>query len=166
MVGVSKRLSRKAIYALIAITAVAVFLVATFAFVWQTEKPSTENKGVDVNITDFYLVGDWGVVGGLAFDLPFNLTVKNNGQTDVSGLVLRVKMFANNSEVQVGNYFFDTYENGTITEPLRAGEIKEYNGTMLSDLSHLGTLWKENYSYSYKAVIILNNSTLDEKWNK
>lgn len=108
-------LSKQATYSLIAIMTAAIVLLATFTFLWYNGSLVVENKSVDVKITDFYFTENWGIVGGLASVAQFNLTLKNYGSTDVNGLVLKVKMFENGTDVGVGNYFFnDTYENGKL----------------------------------------------------
>ncbi len=152
-------LSRKTTYALIAIVAIAVTLIA---FVWHNESPTTENR--TVTITDFYFTENWSCVGGLAFVAQFNLTVKNYGQTDVSGLVLKVKMFDNGTDIGVGNYFFnDTYENGTIINPLKAGEIKVYSGVLSGDITVVAFPANTTVTRYYEASVILNNNILNEK---
>ncbi len=153
-------LSRQTTNALIAIVAIAVVLLATFTFLWYNGSPISENKSVDVKITDFYFTEDWGIVGGLASVAQFNLTLKNYGSTDVNGLVLNVKMFDNGTDVGVGNYFFnDTYENGTTVAPLKAGELKVYSG-VLEDSFPIVTSPPNTY---YEASVILNNNILDKK---
>ena len=64
-------------------------------------------------------------VGGLIVIWRFNLTVENKGVDNVTGLMLDVKVFYNGTEVQVGNYFSGTFENGTIIESLKACEVRE-----------------------------------------
>lgn len=123
-----------------------------------------------VRITDFNVEGGWRSFGQADYSRSFNLTIENYGLTNVTGLVLKVKMLDDGTDVakvwHTFSYIFDNgvYDNGTIKSPLRTGEIRFYSGTMTTDLSQIefpGT----NPVRSYEALVILkiNNSTLDEK---
>ena len=77
-----------------------------------SEKNNIEPSEPTVKITDFVVDNQWSYLGGLVFDRSFNLTIENKEADNITDLELKVKVYANNSEVQVGNYFVGTYENG------------------------------------------------------
>jgi hypothetical protein len=149
---------KKKIFTLISICCALAILSAAFAFSKQS------NNQLDVKISNFSISKQWEYLGGLMFDCSFNLTIENKGVNNVTDLELKVKAFKNNSEVQVGNYFNGTYENGTIIEPLGAGEVREFKGTILtvvgSEAYHLNLSSNDT---SVVAIVLLNNTLLDER---
>ena len=82
----------------------------------------------------------------------------------MTDLELKVKVYSNNSEVQVGNYIFGTYENGTITQPLGAYEVREFKGTIMTTVGDdaYGLNLASNET-SITAMVLLNNTMLDER---
>ena len=152
------KLNKKIAYTLISIVCIILILVAMFEFLSQTKNQ------VDIKIISFSISKQWDYLGGLAFDANFTLTIENRGANNVTGLELKVKTFLNNSEVEVGNYFSGTYENGTIIEPLGAGEVREFKGVIMSvvgqDAYNLNLSSNET---SIVAIVILNNTVLDER---
>jgi hypothetical protein len=165
MVQISRHLlSRKAAYALIAVVTISVILLSAFTFTSHWGNPAIENQAVNVEITDFYFTEPWNCVGGLAFVAQFNLTLKNYGSTDVGNLVLKVKMFDNGTDVGVGNYFFNyTYENGTVINPIKKNETKEYSGVLSDDILVVAFPANTTITRYYEASVILNGNILDEK---
>jgi len=130
----------------------------------SSEKNNIEPSEPTVKITDFVVDNQWYYVGGLVFDRSFNLTIENKGADNMTDLELKVKVYSNNSEVQVGNYFFGTYENGTITEPLGAYEVREFKGTFMTAVGEkaYGLNFASNET-SIIAMVLLNNTVLDER---
>ncbi len=124
-----------------------------------------EGKQINVKITDFSMIDkQWWYLGGLAFDCRFNMTIENKGISNLTGLELKVKLFNNGSEVQVGNYFVCASENGTVAETLHAGEVRSCDGTIMcsgGDAAY-GTNLSSNKT-AIVAQVILNNNILDEK---
>ena len=117
-----------------------------------------------VKITDFAIDNQWYYLGGVTFDRSFNLTIENKGANNVPDLELKVKIFFNNSEIHVGNYFVGAYENGTITEPLGAYEFREFKGTIMTAVGEdaYGLDFASNET-SIIAMVLLNNTVLDER---
>jgi hypothetical protein len=113
---------------------IAIIAVSISLYLQTSEKKNLEPlepSEPTVKITDFAVDNQWGYLGGWTFNCLFNITLENRGLDNVTGLVLKVKV-SNYTESEVGNYFFGTYENGTIKEPLRAGEVREFRGTLYS----------------------------------
>jgi hypothetical protein len=94
-------MKRKAL-ALVLITVVALSVTAWFVYSQISE---LQNQ-INVKITNFAIDKQWWYLGGVACDCRFNMTIENKGVSNVTGLELKVKLFNNGSEVQVGNYFF------------------------------------------------------------
>jgi hypothetical protein len=132
------------------------------SFYLQTsEKKSIEPSEPHVKITSFVVDNQWNYLVGVTFDCKFNITLENRGLDNVTGLVLEVKVFYNNTEFDVGNYFVGTYENGTIKESLGAGEVREFEGTLISH-TPLPDVGPNNVV----AIVLLNNTILDERTNQ
>jgi hypothetical protein len=109
---------------LVIIGAALVIINANFTQKSQDNQPA-------VKITNFSMVDkQWYYLGGLTFDCKFNLTITNVGESNLTGLELKVKLFNNSSEVKVGNYFDCADESGTITEPLLVGEVRSCTGVL------------------------------------
>jgi hypothetical protein len=130
-----------------------------------TEKNNIEPSEPTVKITDFVVVDNqWYPVSGLACDRRFKLTIENKEADNVTDLQLRVRIYSNNSEVQVGNYFSGTYENGTITQPLGAHEVREFKGTLMTIVGDEAyRLDFASNETSIIAMVLLNNTVLDER---
>ena len=151
---------------------IAVLLLAMFTFLWQTETPTNNStqsgsNEIDIKITDFSVDNNWGPVVGLVCDCRFNLTLHNDGNVNLTGLELRVKTYVNNTEFRVGNYFDGTFENGTIQDALVAGEVREFQGTLLSTVGVEGdfppfTDMTSN-GISTVAMVVLNGTVLYQR---
>ena len=82
----------------------------------------------------------------------------------MTDLELKVKVYSNNSEVQVGNYFHGAYENGTIKQPHCPYEVREFNGTLMTVVGE--EAYRLNFASnetSVIAMVLLNNTVLDER---
>ena len=138
---------------------VLIVAIPIFLYFQTSEKNNIEPSEPNVKITDFVVDNQWGNLGGMSFNCLFNITLENRGLDNVTGLVLKVKV-SNYTESEVGNYFFGTYENGTIKEPLRAGEVREFKGTLMSHLP-----FPDIKPNNVVAIVLLNNTVLDERTN-
>jgi len=69
----------------------------------------------------------WYPIVGLTISSQVNVTVQNNGTTELSGLTLTVRLLNNNTEVGQG---YVQQING-----LRAGETREFSGNVLYGIS-------------------------------
>ena len=119
-----------------------------------------EQSEPNVKITSFVVDNQWYYRGGVKFDCRFNITLENRGLDNLTGLVLEMQVFYNHTEYDVGNHLAGTYENGTIKEPLGAGEVRKFEGTLLS---HTPLDFRPN---NVLARVSLNNTALDERWNQ
>lgn len=132
----NRQIDKKAAYILISVVSILIIVIAIFTFLFQANNPSnTSQQNLPaIKITDFLIDNRWSYVGGLLMDCSFNLTIENKGAVNVTGAVLAVRMFNNSTEIQLGNYFDGTYENGTITNPLEPGDIRVFRGTIMSSV--------------------------------
>lgn len=146
---------------LISICFILIILIAVFAVLFQAN--NSKHNQANIKITEFSIDKQWGYVGGLAMDCRFNLTIENKGVDNVTDLVLDVKMFHNNSELQVGNYFFGTYENGTIIKSLSAGEVREFKGIIMSTVGDDAYRYLRSNETSIIAFVTLDNVVLDQR---
>jgi hypothetical protein len=153
-------LNKKTIFVFITIVVIVV-AISVSIYLQTSEKKNIESSEPSVKITSFVVEDQWYYLGGVSFDCRFNITLENRGLDNVTGLVLEVKVFYNNTECEVGNYFVGTYENGTIKEPLEAGEVREFGGTLLSQ-PPLPDVKPNNVV----AFVLLNNTVLDERTNQ
>ena len=151
-------MNKKTIFVFITIVVIVV-AISVSIYLQTSEKKNIESSEPSVKITSFVVDDQWYYLGGVSFDCRFNITLENRGLENVTGLVLKVKV-SNYTEFEVGNYFFETYENGAIKEPLRAGEVREFKGTLLSHPPCPDI--KPN---NVVAIVLLNNTILDERTN-
>ena len=155
-------MNKKTVFVFIIIILIVAIPISIY---FQTsEKNNIEPSEPTVKITNFVVDNQWWYLGGLVFDRSFNLTIENKGADNVTDLELKVKIYSNNSEVQVGNYFFGTYENGTITEPLGAYEVREVKGRLMTVLG--GDAYRLDFASNGASIIaidLLNNCVLDER---
>ena len=155
-------LNKKTVFVFIAI--ILIIAIPISLYLQTSEKNNIESTEPNVKITDFVVDNQWWYLGGLVFDRSFNLTIENKGADNVTGLELKVKVYSNNSEVQVGNYFSGAYENGTITEPLGAYEVREFKGTLMTVVGDEAyRLDFASNETSIIAMVLLNNTVLDER---
>ena len=153
-------MNKKTIFVFITIVVIVV-AISVSIYLQTSEKKNIESSEPSVKITSFVVEDQWYYLGGVSFDCRFNITLENRGLDSDTGLVLEVKVFYNNTECEVGNYFVGTYENGTIKEPLEAGEVREFGGTLLSQ-PPLPDVKPNNVV----AFVLLNNTVLDERTNQ
>jgi hypothetical protein len=155
-------LNKKTVFVFIMI--ILIVAIPISLYFQTTEKNNIEPSEPNVKITDFVVDNQWNYLGGLVFDRSFKLTIENKGADNVTDLQLKVRIYSNNSEVQVGNYFFGTYENGTITQPLGAYEVREFKGTLMTIVGEEAyRLDFASNETSIIAMVLLNNTVLDER---
>jgi hypothetical protein len=153
-------LNKKTVF--VSITIIVIVVAISVSIYLQTgQKKNIEPSESTVKITDFVVDNQWNYLGGVTFDCGFTITLENRGLDNVTGLVLEVKVFYNNTECDAGNYFVGTYENGTIKEPLGAGEAREFGGTLLSHPP-----CPDVRPNNVVAFVLLNNTVLDERTNQ
>jgi hypothetical protein len=157
--------SKKMVYALVFIGLSVTIILALFGFKFYfNQTNANQDNQINVKITNFSIDKQWLYLGGLTFDCKFNLTMENRGASNITGLELKVKLFNNGSEIQVGNYFVCASENGTIIESLHVGEVRSCDGTILCNVGDAayGTNLSSNET-TIVAQVILNSTILDEK---
>lgn len=158
-------MNKKLVFIFIAII-VLIVAIPVSLYLQTSEKKNIEPREPsepNVKITDFSVSHHWGNPVGMLYDCWFNLTLENRGIENVSALELKVKAFLNNSEVDVGNYFIGTYENGTIKDPLGAGEVREFKGAILIVLGREPYIDISSNETSIIAMVLLNDTVLDEQ---
>ena len=144
---------------IIALSLITIIVLSAAAWFIHNQLQKLPNPLLNVKITNFAVDDQWNYLGGVSFDCRFNITLENRGLGNVTGLVLKVKV-SNYTEFDVGNYFFDAYENGTIKEPLRTGEVRAFEGKLLS---HTPLDVRAN---NVVAIVLLDNTVLDERTNR
>jgi hypothetical protein len=160
-----RRLGKRIVF-VVAVVLVVGLLGAVFGVMFLgSNDGSDETKTVppDVKITDFHLTSWWSCIGGLVMTSNFNLTLENSGAVNVSGLVLRVKMFHDGSEVPVGNYFDGVDENGTIIMPLGVGEARTVEGLLGSNVGDEAYRSLGLNGTVLVASVVWNGSVLDQR---
>jgi hypothetical protein len=105
-----------------------------------------------LSITGFWVDDSWENPGGLLLDCRFNFTVHNIGTEDLDGLELEVRMFINDSEVEVGNYFEGVGEYGLVS--LSVGEVREFTGTVLYTWKEDGVIYGAGYQPDGASYIV------------
>jgi len=138
------------------LVAIISLTVATWYFVGQTNETDV------LRITDFWVDDSWGNPVGLLLDCRFNFTLHNIGTRDLDGLDLKVRMFINDVEIEVGNYFEGVEEYGLVS--LGAGEVREFTGTVLYTLrgNMAITPGLQPDGASYMVMVMLDDAVLDE----
>ena len=160
-------ISNKLLYSLFSVVVIIIILIALFALIYQSENPinpknNNEQTEIGIAITDFSIDNYWGNPVGMLYDCWFNLTIENRSTVNVTNAELVVRAFLNGSEVNIGNYFIGTYENGTIINPLLAGETKQFQGAMMMVLGREPYIDISSNQTSIVALVMLNNTILDE----
>jgi hypothetical protein len=138
-----------------------IIVIALLAATWlayNQTKDQLETQTCDVKIVDFEWTSNWekGPVG-LMWGGPFNVTLHNLGNMGIEGLIVEVKLLANNSEIG-SETFFDGY-NTNVTFGLHAGEIREFEGVFMSTLDKLAEAQGEQ---AFRVICMLNSTILDE----
>lgn len=108
----------------------------------------------DVKITAFNWLGGFNPVGGLTLAFPVQVTIKNMGVYDVSGLTLTVKLVYIETQTEVGQGY--TKQIGVI----HAGEIQKWSGEIWAGI---GSFSKD--SAVCVITLSLGNLVLDE-WTR
>ncbi len=151
-------------------TTIAIVLISIIAlpiFTWiiynQYIKPNQINS-TNVKITAFSMDKAWENTVGLILECRFNITVHNMGVNDVNELKLLVQMFVNDSKIELINNIQGFSDNGSITKPLLANEVKEIKGELLSSVKFVSTIGGHPNGALYVAKVMIGDSVLDERW--
>ena len=155
-------MKRKALVALL--IGAIVIAGATGVILSQTEN-QVENQTCEVKITGFNWTGSWGFGAvGTLYGGGFNVTLHNLGNTDVEGVKVEVKLFANDSELWSQTWFKVVDDDGQVksllnpTFRLNAGEIRVFNGTYEGKLEYFQT----EEELTFKVICMSNSTVLDE----
>jgi hypothetical protein len=123
----------------------------------QNEKPNNDVGIINVRIIKFEWTSYWvkGPVPGDVRFRHFNTTIQNSGNMEVNGLIVEVKIIANNSELQTWTHIL----YGTLDGLLHGGESRELIGRVTIGLDVLEQASGERTD---KILVILDDSVLDE----
>jgi len=151
-------------------TTIAIVLISIIAlsiFTWiiynQYIKPNQINS-TNVKITAFSMDKAWENPVGLILECRFNITLHNMGVNDVDELKLLVQMFVNDSKIELINSIHGFSENGSITKPLLANEVREIRGELLSSVKFIGNIGGHPIGAAYVAKVMIGDNVLDERW--
>ena len=148
------------------LSSVVVLSIFTWIIYNKNNEPQNQTNSHNIKITAFSMDKGWENLGGLVLTCRFNITLRNMGLQDVYGLKLIVQMAVNGSRVEVLNRIFGVFDNnGSIMNPLCAGEVREFKGELAYSL-HAGgaidTIGGHPVGASYVAKVMLDDSLLDE----
>lgn len=110
-------------------SSVAIWSIYNQIVEWQNQVNGATNQ---VKITDISINARWGNPVGVTYDRWFNVTVENRGMTNVSGLVLDVKL-VNYSGFDFGIGCPEPTYEGNFS--LAAGEVRIFQGFILAPLN-------------------------------
>ena len=105
--------------------------------------PDGANETHGVEIMDFKWTSGWQNPGGLEMIKLFNITIHSLETEDMEGLMVQVKLFANDREIQTTTEFFgpgiigDGAEVGSFDGLLGAEEVRELRGIVSTSLDEL-----------------------------
>ena len=94
----------------------------------------------------------------------FNVTLHNLGNTDIEGVKVKVKLFANDSELWSQTWLDVVDDDGQVkslldpTFRLNAGEIRVFNGTYEGHLDY----FQSEEEVTFKVICMSNSTILDE----
>jgi hypothetical protein len=109
-----------------------------------------ENPVYDVDITSFSVEETWYNPVGVTLIFDANVTIKNNGNNDVAGLVIFVKRIGD-----VNNLLGDGY---TLISPLKAGEERKIHVDIFTSI---GVAWSHK-PFFHLATLRLGTIIVDE----
>jgi hypothetical protein len=115
---------------LLLVVAVLVILSAVFVLPRNPKVSNNENPYDGIKITNFTLSG-WGNPAGMAYDRWFNVSVTNDGKQNVTGLVLGIKVFINQTEFT--RYSLAVYEySPDFNFSINKAENKIFQGAVIA----------------------------------
>ena len=136
---------------------------AIWLFLGQTEdenhsEDQIEEQIIDIDIVDFKWTGflGFGPVGTL-YGVGFNVTLHNLGNTDIEGITIEVKEFANDTEIW-SETWFDAVDGQDPTFRLNASEIRVFDGTFMRSMG----LNEPEGEQVFKVICMSNSTILDE----
>jgi len=151
-------------------TTLAIFLISIIALsistwiIYNQYIKLNQINSPNFKITAFSMDKAWEYPVGLILDCWFNITLHNMGVNDVDELKLLVQMFVNDSKIEVINSIHGVSDNGSITKPLLANEVREIRGELLSSVKFIGNIGGHPNGASYVAKVMIGDNVLDERW--
>ena len=150
----------------LAIILVSIIIIAGVAWLILSQTGNqVENQAYDVRITEFNWTGTWGFgPAGTLYGHGFNITLHNLGTTDIDGVKVEVKLFANDSELWSQTWFDMLDDDGQVkslinaTFRLNAGEIRVFDGTFMRRMEFP----EPQGEVAFKVICMLNSTVLDE----
>ena len=150
----------------LAIILVSIIIIAGVAWLILSQTGNqVENQAYDVRITEFNWTGTWGFgPAGTLYGHGFNVTLHNLGTTDIDGVKVEVKLFANDSELWSQTWFDMLDDDGQVkslinaTFRLNAGEIRVFDGTFMRRMEFP----EPQGEVAFKVICMLNSTVLDE----
>lgn len=157
--GKGENLKRKA--SAILLISIIVIVGAIWLFLGQSENQSEdqiEEQIIDIEIVDFKWTGflGFGPVGTL-YGVGFNVTLHNLGNTDIEGITIEVKEFANDTEIW-SETWFDAVDGQDPTFRLNASEIHVFDGSLMRSMA----LNEPEGEQVFKVICMSNSTILDE----
>ena len=136
---------------------------AIWLFLGQTEdenqsEDQIEEQIIDIDIVDFKWTGflGFGPVGTL-YGVGFNVTLHNLGNTDIEGITIEVKEFANDTEIW-SETWFDVVDGQVPIFRLNTSEIREFDGAFMRNMG----LNEPEEEQVFKVICMSNSTILDE----
>ena len=150
----------------LAIILVSIIIIAGVAWLILSQTGNqVENQAYDVRITEFNWTGTWGFgPAGTLYGHGFNVTLHNLGTTDIDGVKVEVKLFANDSALWSQTWFDVLDDDGQVkslinaTFRLNAGEIRVFDGTFMRRMEFP----EPQGEVAFKVICMLNSTVLDE----
>ena len=150
----------------LAIILVSIIIIAGVAWLILSQTGNqVENQAYNVRITEFNWTGTWGFgPAGTLYGHGFNVTLHNLGTTDIDGVKVEVKLFANDSELWSQTWFDMLDDDGQVkslinaTFRLNAGEIRVFDGTFMRRMEFP----EPQGEVAFKVICMLNSTVLDE----
>jgi len=147
-------MNKKITLSVVLIAIIALALTTWFVHNQISDLQNKINIARDVKITGFLWIGGFHPVGGLTLAHPVNVTVKNMGVNDVSGLNLTVKLLYIDTGAEVGLGYVRQIDI------IHAGEILEFSGE----------IWAAIDSFSKDSAVCVVTLTLGDivldKWTR
>jgi len=109
-----------------------------------------ENPVYDIEITSFSVEEKWGNPGGLWVVFGANITIKNNGNNDVTGLIIFLKRLGDVNHLVGSGY--------KLLETLQAGEERVISAVIDSSV---GEAWRYQ-PIIHVAILRLGTLVIDE----
>jgi len=137
---------------ILALLLVLVLAVSTIGVWFVYQNVSGQQKGDEFGLViEGFSASGWGNPAGVTMMTFFNVTIVNNGSSDVDGVLLEIKR----SDVESDPF--------NITKPL--GVLHKGETTEITDLVlaiNMNLYFEEFYNSSFTAKLKIDNKSLDE----